>query len=234
VIRKQTKGNPYVDGFKANAPDANVSIAKHVQNAAGGQSQYISASHNIPKGAGEHIKGKKYAIDLDIAKKSGVEFLPNDEVRKGLRTAARNGNLPPVIYDSLMKSAGGFEGEVLLKGTVPKEAVKPWWVTGNYGKIARGTGKTFALVGIVHTGYNLYSSMQISWESGSLDPFIAEVVREGGSWGGGMGGAYAGAALGTVICPGVGTVIGGIAGGIIGGIGGSFAGDYTGDMIYED
>jgi hypothetical protein len=169
-----------------------------------------------------------------LFEKYGIAVIDNQNLRKTLTEANNKGQLPESIYHQLMKSAGGSEGEVLLKGNVPAKAVRPNLVSGKLGTAAQGTGKGLVVVGVAVTSYNLYVTGWESLEIGSIDPFAAQVVREGGSWGGGVTGAYMGASVGTFIFSGVGSVIGGITGGVIGGIVGAFGGDYFGDLIDEN
>ncbi|HUQ01541.1 MAG TPA: RHS repeat-associated core domain-containing protein [Kofleriaceae bacterium] len=224
--------NPVVHGIRASDPGASVHPVEHVINEHGttklksGPSQWISGSRR-PGGASGMVGDPVY-IDVELAKKAGVDFV--DE--KQLNTLAREyAEMHPERRAGIERwlTNQPNEREVVFRNDIPRNAVaRPrarWW---------NGAAKWLGRVSKVETAYQLGKATYQSIEQGSPRPLAAQLVREGASYAGSAGGAAAGAAYGTRGGP-IGVIVYGLWGGMVGGTLGYEAGDQLADeWIHAD
>lgn len=248
VIRKDDPKNKLTKkGFKRTDPKASNSPGEHALgehlDKPKQPSQHISASEN-PRGAPKY-KGKKYWIDIDKAKKAGVEYITNAELEEHLDDQVQSGRFdkgrvdnwkidqvvdheklakePTSKLKDISKRGGEMEG-VFTKNDVPAAAVE----TGAMRivkRLAQG-------VGAATTAIDVGNAIIESIEQGSIKPLAAEVIRQVGAWGG--------AALAIFLVGLLSTPVGwlgmliGFAVGSLGGIGGYLGSDYLADQIWAN
>jgi RHS repeat-associated protein len=156
VVRKEDVDlaqilDPRKFGMAPSNPSAGLSpgehaLAEHLYRTKAGQSpgsQFLSASDK-PLGAA-NIKGKRYWIDVDRAKKAGMTFHSNEDVARDIdRMVAANPALK--ARAEMWKSARPVEGEVLFEGKyIPPDSIET--SLGRVGRLAIRTTEGVFLVG---------------------------------------------------------------------------------------
>jgi len=221
--------DPLRYGMAPSDPNAALRPAEHALNQhAGGASPYLSASER-PLGA-SNIDGKRYWVDLPQVRDAGAEIISNADLVDDMDALVQeNPNL--AHRANLWKGAQAVEGEMLIKGDIPPQALE----TGSM-RALKGLGTAAGIAGAGLTAYELYEAGQESIEEGSAAPLVAETIRQGGSWAGAWAGAQAGAALGGALglTTGPGAVVTAIGGGIVGGVAGFVGADFVADLIHPD
>ena len=101
-------------------PTANLSIADHVLG--NNNSQFLSSS-NKPFGAAS-IKGKPLIIDLGKAQSTGAKVFTVEQVVDDLNRFANQNPAARTRVNQLIWAVKNVEGETLIQGGVPSDAVK--------------------------------------------------------------------------------------------------------------
>jgi hypothetical protein len=196
-------------------------------------SRFISASTKL--GGAPNFPGTTWFIDIAKAEGAGAIIHSTEEVIRDLdRIASQTTDRGLLQRIAKLKTViDSVEGEVLIEGRVPRQAVQSAEAAAaelRLFKTLSRAGKVVTVVGVVFTAYDLEQATIRSIKSGSIRPIAAETVKQGMGWGAGFLGGFAlGAAVGIETGPGA--ILTGLVGGIIGGIAGYWGGSLLADQI---
>lgn len=218
---------PDLFGMEPPVPNSSITMAEHV----GGmnQSRFLSAS-TLDRGA-PNIQGKPFWLDVKKLKESGAVIHSTEDILRDIDRHIAENPHQAHQYERLKHAIANVEGEVLVEGKVPKQAVK------SGAAMAATKGLRFVqYIGIVLTAYDFGVATVQSVEEQSALPVTAEAIRQAGGWGGFAAGAKIGGAVGVAlgIELGPGAIIIGAAGGLIFGAIGYFSFDLIADWVYEN
>lgn len=228
--------NPDKFGFRPRAPGSSVSLGEHAMGNT--LSKYISAS-NKPAGA-PNFEGTSWVIDVNKAKASGAVIHSTKDIIKDLDRLAQSAEPALAARIAKLKSViQSMEGEVLIEGTVPANAVKSAKAAMSEAKLLAGMTKgarVIGFVGIVLSAYDIGKATAQSYQEASIRPLAAESIRQAGGWGMGWAGFKIGAAAGAVLGveTGPGLLATGLVGGLIFGVAGYFGADWVADKIHAN
>lgn len=212
---------------------SSTSIAEHVMG--NNKSPYVSSSSIFPNGS-PRFDGREIIIDIEKAKSSGARLISTEEIIKSLNEyKAANPHLTKRI-NTITNYVKEIDKEVLINGKkVPASAIfNPASLKSSMTIIK--SARVIQVVGIVLTAYDLEQATAKSFETKSVKPITAEVIRQAGGWGAAAAGfkigGVVGAGLGVETGPGL--VVTGLVGGIVFGAAGYFGADWVADHIYKN
>jgi hypothetical protein len=180
--------------------------------------------------------GRNVFVDIAKAKASGAILVSTHEIQIFLQQYK-------ALYPHTAKDANRLgryselvDQEVLVFGKkVPASAVFGSEALRKT-KTIQSVGRVVQVVGIVLTAYDLSVATSQSFQTKSVKPISAEVIRQAGGWGAAVAGfklgGAAGAALGIETGPGA--FVTGLVGGLIVGTAGYFGADWVADHIYKN
>ena len=210
-----------------------ISAAEHVMG--NNKSPYMSSSSIFPQGS-PRFEGREIFIDIEKAKASGAKLVSTEQIVNSLREyKAANPHLAKRI-DKISEYVREIDKEVLIRGEkVPAKAVFNPGSLKNTTAIIR-TARVVQVVGVVLTAYDLEQATEKSFQTKSVKPISAEVIRQAGGWGGAVAGFKVGGVIGAGVGieTGPGAIITGLVGGIIFGTAGYFGADWVADHVYEN
>jgi len=218
-------------GMRPVDPKSGTSVAEHVISSRKYPSDYLSTSSEFPNGS-PRFDGKAVYIDIEKAKAAGAKLVSTDEIIKALEEYKAKFPKTTAKIDQLIQWVRDIDKEVLVKGSVPANAIftpRSYAVTSG---IVRGL-KVVRIFAIIYTAYDLEQAGQQSIQQNSVKPISREVIRQAGGWGGAMAGARIGAAVGAAcgIETGPGAIVTGAIGGIIFCTAGYFGADWIAGYI---
>jgi hypothetical protein len=156
-------------------------------------------------------------IDVERFKAAGGELLERADILRSSSTLPLERQTQLEFPTQKWKRYQVNEAEVLLKGAIPKSAIRTTAAVA-----ARGVSRAVGVGGMIMTGYDLTVAGNDSIKSRSAAPITAEVVRQTGGWASAWVGMKGGAALGgflgletgpgAVVTAGIGAVVGGVVG----------------------
>jgi RHS repeat-associated protein len=184
----------------------------------------IRPASTTPGGA-PNIHGKPVSIDVELVRKAGGSIVKSKEIIEDLEALAKEGKVSSPRVRMYLNAQAAGEGEVLVKGPVPPEAM----TVGTLPAALNSVGKALTVVAAVNTAVNLTAAAQQSFQQHSAAPVVKQAAREVGGWGMALAGAKLGAALGGAagVESGPGLFVTGLVGGIVGGIAGYYGANWV-------
>lgn len=249
--------------LKPRNPNGTLLPAEHAGSINPNKSQFLSTSNrshaSVTGGRGHDA----VLIDTYKVRRAGGRIVTEAELIADLKSLAAKQPSNKDGIESLITLIKELEGETLVEGTPPRDAVRrlsPQHMhylrhgetlstsdnavrdlakldqSYKNARMVGRVGRVVTVVGVVVTAYDIGNAANLSLKQDSIRPIAAESIRQVGGWASGVAGAKLGFAAGAAVGieTGPGAIITGGIGALVCGALGYFGSDLIADYIYEN